>query len=286
MRVRLLALLVLTTASASPTPAGEPASSWLGLDAPAAPEAPLAAVTPSRDALGLTRPDPLPLLPYHHPFSAEAHHRLLEAGEAAPTRGGIYLIRSDPGPAGSKASAMFVAQMHASVSKHGFRVLATPPRGGVPHTPFMAIARYEGDDGAPLPAWLQWARVEGATVRLALLGLGANATQPSLEVPLLESDVLEPTAALARAAELLEEARVSYAPDQRLSRERIESLWPEASGHLADVPDPGLLLAVRVLWHSPASAEPIPGPGGVMVRAVVPRAAFPRLYALYTHGAR
>jgi hypothetical protein len=41
---------------------------------------------------------------------------------------------------------------------------------------------------------------------------------------------------------------------------------------------------VRVHWDTPAG--PVPGVGGVLVKAADPSQAFPRLYALYERASR
>lgn len=274
----LVALSLLLVASAS-------ADSWLEGRFPAPPVEVEAQVLDEaapgstvRDPLAVTPLAPL-ALPYQHPFSPVVHDTIRLRASTKPEARKVYLVRSKGGPVNPRENRIFVTNLQHTLPRYGLHALDAPPHGGVPFTPLMAIARYQPTQPEMrLPNLLELVEVTQGRVRVSLLGLQTG-DRPSREVVLGETDPLEPGTTLARAAALLAELRTAH-PQGSLSRASIQERWPRAYPLLADLDDAGLVLAVRVTWDAGDGIE-IPGPGGVMVTAVDPKQALPRLYALY-----
>lgn len=273
MSIRTLPLLLAAALGALPAMAQD--GSWLqgGTTPGTAPPA-------EANLYGLRPGDQLAVA-YHHPFGAAAREAMARARRSEAHPGQVYMVRTGPGPAGPSENSAWVSNRAREVLALDFRWVAPPTVGGAPYTPLMGIARFEGAEARPLPAWLEAAPVEGAEVRLCLIGL-PEAGAESWEASLFVSETMEPEAALRRAAGLYRYGLGAWGERRgRIHREELTSRWPDAMGALAahPIPDPGLLLALRVLWRS--GDHEIPGPGGIMLKAVDPRGAHLRLQQLY-----
>lgn len=256
-----------------------PASSWLmGQED-----------TPSRESpratfLGLQEV-PADLLPYQHPFGESALQRANAARVREAVPGGAYLLRTAPFAKPGKAAQAEVRGLLAKAKELGFRLFGPLPQPVVANVPLLAMAVYEGDKPAAIPAELTAVRVEDARVHLCLLGLGTDAKgRDSREAPLFISAPLKPELAIRRAAAIQQFAKQTWGTPgtQAITRKDLALMWPEAVKNLEGFGAEAdhMLLALRVIWRSDETH--IPGPGGVLLKAVDGRVAHFRLQKLYT----
>lgn len=243
----------------------------------------LKAPEPVPGPAGLVALEPA-LVPYVHPFAAQTRAQLAGHTAAAPVAGTTYLLRGRPGHPDPRHNRASLRHQALEVQRAGYRLLGAVPQGGVPFTPLVGVATYGTPAGDVLATpFMETIPTQGGRVQVSLLALPPGAGEPR-ELVLYGSGTLPPAELLELAGRVHAELATTWFPGPVVTRAELRAKLGPAVEQLHEADDSGLIVAVRVLWDT--AAGPIPGVGGVLVKAADPAQAFPRLYALYEGAAR